>query len=500
LFHRGAPGAVAPARSEVKAALEASVGWAKARDLPDPAAHADFVAHAELFHERLIERARLDRFPLAADKFPLPKEKGGVRQMLWMDPYDDIALRVLIGRASPAMRKACSDDVFSYRFTSVGAGWQTLDHKEANGKRRDLGLALLHDPRCRALGTLDVTNYYPTIDLELLKTQLVDVGAPRGAVDVLCTALRTVAEDSRTAGLPIGFEGSGPLGSAYLLPADGVHALGRVGLIRYTDDTWLFLRSVDEWEAARDEYVSLLRDLGLALNEDKSRVYDAVWDFPEEVISHGAIAYVTEGGSRTVTADEAADMLGDAVDAKDWTAIRFCLTTLKRTSDARGVRILSEHDGVFDMVAGNATDYLVVLARSSMARRKIDPEWLLGLATRPGDQRTLAGQLHACRALAALDTSKEVGRKLYELAFNPREQQQRVPLQTWAATAWASSKHWKASRAIDGVRDKGSLSVRRAFVLGCAARTLSKSDAKHVKGTSKVEPDLIPTIEFALAT
>jgi hypothetical protein len=279
-----------------------------------------------------------------------------------------------------------------------------------------------------------------------------------------------------------------------------VHVHARVGFVRYTDDSWLFLRNPGEWENARDEYVALLKELGLELNLAKSELYTKMWDDPESVIRHAGIAYATEGGSKRISTDEALEMLGDAARDKDWTAARFCLTTLKQAGDPRGVKVLETASDVFDMIAGNAADYLVVLARNSVARRKVDHDWLLELATREGDSATLFGQLHACRALAELQTSKDTGRQLHELAFQPKEQQARVPLQAWAATAWASSAHWKVSRAIDGVRDKGSLSVRRALVLGCAARTLSKPNAKHVRSLTKLEPDLGPTVEYALAT
>jgi hypothetical protein len=158
LFHRKAPGALTPTRAEVAKSLSASTDWARQRDLPDPVAHKDFIAASGLFDDRLHERIRQGRFPLGADKFSLPKENGGVRQMLWMDPFDDIALRVPVGRAGAAMQRACSSSVFSYRLTSVGPGWRTLDHRQANALRRAEGLALLHDPKCGAMGTLDVTS------------------------------------------------------------------------------------------------------------------------------------------------------------------------------------------------------------------------------------------------------------------------------------------------------------------------------------------------------
>ena len=502
MFHRSAPGALLPTKSEVAQALAASVVWARERDLPDPVAHRDFVALPQLFHERLAERARQGRFPLAAERYPLPKDGGGARTMAWMDPFDDIALRVLVGRCSASMRRVCNDDVlFSYRLVADGPGWTTLAPKQATALRRERGLDLLHSPATAALGVFDVRNYYPSVDIERLGSQLAGIGAPAGAVGVLVAALGVLGEESGLPGLPIGFEGSGPLGNVYLLPADSVLRGGRVGLVRYTDDSWLFLRRTRDWEAARAEYETLLAGLTLVLHESKSDVHDRVWGDPEGVISHSLLDYVTGGGSKRVSADEAQELLDEGERQRDWRVVRFALGALRGHQDARGVLFLESHTHAFDQVAKSAADYLIGVSQDPVMRRRIDPAWLTDLATRPGESATLAGQLHACRALSKLRPNTGLGSRLYELAVTPGSNQARIPLQTWAAFAWSTSEHWKSGRAVEGARDKGSLSLRRSFVLGCALRRdLGKKSARQVRGLTKFEPDLGPTVEYALAT
>lgn len=498
LFHRRAPGALVPTRSEVANALSASSEWATERDLPDPVAHADLISNAGLVHHRLVERARQERFPLAADRYPLPKSRGA-RTLVWLDPYGDIALRVLVGRCSAAMRRACGGDIFSYRLETDGAGWRTLTPQQATQLRRARGQRLLRDQSCGALAVFDVKDYYASIDLDLLENQLRDIRAPEGATEVLIKALRALADESSIRGLPIGFEGSGPLANVYLMAADKVHAHARVGLVRYTDDSWLFLRRTAEWEAARSEYVALLSALRLELNAEKSDVYDRAWDDAEGVISNALLDYVTGGGSKRLSAAEAAELLDGAAEDKDWRTARFALGALKSYNDPRGVEFLEREPDAFDHLAKTAADYLIALSHGgASSRSSVHATWLAELATRSGDARTLAGQLHACRVLAnGPRVSKGIGSRLYDLAVSPKEGQARVPLQTWAAFAWSRSEHWKAGRAMEAVRDKGSFSLRRSFVLGCAARPLGKH-ATHLRRLTKLEPDLGPTIEYAI--
>ena len=386
--------------------------------------------------------------------------------MLWTDPYDEIALRVLVGRASGRCEgrvPTTSSATAWRRLGQVRARWTTgkpMLSGELQGSLSSTTRNAMLSERSTSATTTRRSSWICS------RVNSRSWAHPLGQSTRFARRSESLPRTRRTTGLPIGLESSGPLGSVYLLSADSVHALGRIGLVRYTDDSWLFLRSTTEWDSARDEYVALLKDLGLQLNHDKSDVHDKVWDDPEEVIRHGGIAYATDGGSKKMSADEANEMLGDAVRSKDWKAIRFCLTTLKRSTDAWWVE------------SPACTPRRVRHDRRKRGRLHDGPRgatrWRGGRSTRTGSstwrrvtaiRATLFGQLHACRVLAALQTTKMSAGSSWSSRSHPCEQQAKIPLQTWATTAWASSAFWNPSRAIDGVIDKGSLSIRRAFVL-----------------------------------
>src|SRR5206468_2775334 len=112
---------------------------------------------------------------------------------------------------------------------------------------------------------------------------------------------------------------------------------------------------------------------------------------------------------------------------RDATSIRFALGALARKRDPRGLERLEADRDLFDNEPKTVADYLIALAGNPTARRRIDPEWLLDIATDTVETTTLATQLHACRALSHLRVSKKHGERLHDLARSPAHQSH-VPL------------------------------------------------------------------------
>ena len=95
-----------PTLVEVRESLRAGAIWVGARDLPDVDAWADFEAAPGLVHQRMVSRLKEGRCPSLARAFPLPKPgKDEVRRMAWLNPYDEIFLRIIVGRVSEPARK-----------------------------------------------------------------------------------------------------------------------------------------------------------------------------------------------------------------------------------------------------------------------------------------------------------------------------------------------------------------------------------------------------------
>ncbi len=410
-------------------------------------------------------------------------------------------MRVLVGRCVAALtRRLAGSDVYSYPIARAGQGWTYVEHRKAARVRRAKGRELLAVDACVGVGTMDVASYYGSVDIDTLATQL--VRAPTRALDALVRMLTALPVLGGVKGLPIGFEGSGILGNAYLLPADSVFDSRRVGFVRWTDDSWLFLRDEVDWEPALAEYRDRLAELHLVVNEAKCGFHSKGGGFPEDVVANSTIDSITASAVGPVDPDEARELLLWELDVdddlRDDTVISFAMSCLRSSMPGDVPELVMEHPELWRLAPKATGDLLVGAANDSVVRRKIDPEWLAASASaEDGDRGALAGRLHAARVASQLHLGRKVGATFYGLATS--NDMSHVPLRAMAAKAWASSEHWNPSRAVDAALDAGHLTLRRSFVGGFKHRADHKKKAAHWKRLHREDPDLSPTLGWAEA-
>jgi reverse transcriptase-like protein len=488
------PGGRLPTRGELGASVKAGRRWARTRDLPDPAGWKDFASQPELFWERANARLTSDRFPIRAHVFPLPKPGDGERSLTWLDPFDEAILRVVVGRAAPAIGRACKREVvFSYVLAGSGPGWSTERPAFSNRRRREAATQRLDDQRCSGLGTLDVANYYPTIKPKLLSRVLIELGSPVGAARTIASSLEALRQAGAPSGLPLGFEGSGLLGNAVLVPADEAIHRRKLAVIRYTDDSWVFLEDLDVWQALLQDYAVELNALGLTLNSSKTKLHTKAWGDPCGVISRSEFDYSV--ADQVETSDERALAIleracSDRI-AMGFVAVRYALGSLQSQKSALAVPLLEERPWVLEELPVATGGYLLEISRQKRTRKCIDRDWIVDRATCPRDDRGLAAQLHACRVASELRVGRSQGDKLLSLASD--SDGGHAPLRCSAASAWGRSSTWSHDTAVQAAEASGDLNVRRSFVLslrGHQDRT-TRAACNHLL---RVEPDLSPTL------
>lgn len=501
LFRADQPGGRPPVRSEISRALEAGRDWATKRDLPDVAGWADLAANPSATRAVIARRIDQGRFPLGACLFPLPKPgKHESRPITWLDPFDDLILRCIVGRSTAAIKHSVDRNVVcSYPLETTGAGWSVSNARDANQRRRARGLEELRKESCAALGTLDIERYYESISIERLAEELEGLGAPAGAVGVLSSSLQALSSLGGAAGLPIGFEGSGPLANVYLVEGDTILRSAGIPVVRYTDDTWAFITNDHSWTECVEAYAQVIAPRGLVLKQSKVGLHDKFWGFAEEVIVNGALDYATEGGNRRITDDEAVELLEHelAEESADWTVIRFALGALRSQRSPLGLAVLQDHPRLFDDEPVPVANYLSSLGSSSATRGRIDHDWLVDRAVETPSAGNFARKLHACRVASVTRLGKQHGRRLREHARD-LDQPNAVPFQCWAATAWSESGDFKPNRAVDWARESGNLSVRRAACLGLARHRGHPKASSWFEVLRRAEPDLEPTLRYAL--
>lgn len=227
----------------------------------------------------------------AARLVPAPKP-GGVRWLSVLDAATANAYAAAVARVAPAVEGALGDAVVANRVASAGPGPPFLRLQPWRRARARFLMAARR--MSAAVGTLlvaDVRLCYPSIGPELVGDSLVRVGCEGRDVHDVVAVLEGLAL-AGIPGLPIGPDPSAVLANAVLAPAD--HALRAMGArhLRWVDDFWVFAQNPGAGEAALRQLRASLRDAGLTLAGEKTRLIDR----PEE------IAAAVAGGSVSLTA------------------------------------------------------------------------------------------------------------------------------------------------------------------------------------------------------
>jgi len=476
--------------------------FAARRDIPDVLGFEDFAAAPTITYQ--LVRDRLDRGSLFADHklFPLPKqEKGTVRPLTVLNPLDEMALRAYVGRCSAAVAAATYEKrVLNGLIRRPGPGWYCADFREQSRKRRQLQRELYEDNRINAVGFFDVKKFFPTCRHDVLQELLSRVRAPSGAVVMLVGMLTQLFGTGR--GLPIGFEGSGPLANLFLAPLDRVLLDEGHEFVRWTDDLDVFLRDSSEWPALRALVDDSLSKVRLGLNPDKTMVMGKGPSAENRLLDPGRDSLFVEDAIANIGAKLELDLwMREYGLAEDLPAPHFrsCLGRLRAARDPMAVEYLTALPGWIDREPRCVGDYFSVLAAEPKSRRAVDIDWLVDLAVgRTPNADTAAGQLHLFRALASYRVDKADAKRMLEFAWR-RDVLARYPiLGAWAVKAWSTSQGWNAREAVDLVDSIAHISYRRAAMAGFAAHG-AKSSVNKLESLAHRHPEIRPVVAQALA-
>jgi Reverse transcriptase (RNA-dependent DNA polymerase) len=381
-----------------------------------------------------LARERLDSGCVFDDKamFPLPKQaRGTVRSLTVLNPLDEFVLRTYVGRCSGLSRRR-----------RTGPGWFSADFRDQARKRRELQRDLYEAPETVGVGFFDVKDFFRLCRHDSLRSLLLDAGAPPGAVYTLATLLTTMFSTGH--GLPIGFEGSGPLANMLLTPVDRALRQRGMRFVRWTDDLDVFLTDLDQWPELLGLVTRRLDDVGLAVNPQKTRM-----------LPKGATAEerLLDPGRDSLFDGDAAANIADKLDEVLWLReqgmaeeippahLRSYLGMLRRTGDPAALEFLQATAEWIDREPRAVGDYMSALAVNKGARKKLDLDWLVDLATRrPTTEHSAAGQLHLCRVLAHYRLPKDRAANLLEFAWRPEVLKKYAVLGAWSVRAWALSQ------------------------------------------------------------
>lgn len=503
---RAVVGRRVPVLREVALAVGPAAAYSQTRDIPDVLGLADYAAAVEDTLPLVQARVRSGVLGAQMAQFPLVKaDPTKVRGLTVLDPLDEIALRVYVGRCSHAIVAATDEaHVLNGVIRNPGPGWRTADHRAQHKKRRELQRAHVSDSSTTAVGFFDIKNFFPSCGQDVVARHLVDAGAPAGAVQVLAESFGRMFGGSGT-GLPIGFEGSGPIANLLLRPMDAaLEASGRP-YIRWTDDVEVFVRNRTEWTMIVEAAAEAVDSVGLSFNLEKTKALPTGGE---------AEAHLFDPARDSVfgSDDPVTEIVGEFGWAAMWKAFGFSgdmppgrfrafLGKLTSVHDPGALEFLAAYPNWISREPRAVADYLIALLRHPQSADQVDRDWLLELATADTVGRmTAAGQLHLLRALSTVQVGSGGGSKLISFATDPHRISRFGELTAWAMLAWSQSEAWSSSDAIDLVTALSPMSLRRAALAGFLRRPPGKVNIAGLQHAAALDPSLRPVVRLVTSS
>ncbi len=460
--------------------------WAQA-DVPDPLNCADLRARPDLAASAMRSRAAGGWIWGTPRGFPYLKPSGGQRALVRLDPLADLFYRERVGRVVGPVERALPASVFNARSEAHRSSWRTKDWRRAHREfreARDKASRAGYDGEAR----FDVRSHYATIGCRSLRQCLNSVGAGSGATDSLIESLDDLhAVPDVPQGLPVGPEGSAPLGTAALIPLDrrlrgrGLHAL------RWMDDVVVPLESADMFDDVMEVAHGQLHLLGQSLNIDKC-----------EFVAYGADLddVGSADGDGGMLSDDPLQALEMAAWLEEPRGVTMALGLLRSRSDPAGVALLKANEWMVDRFPKQVAAYL----RAVMARDD-SWDWVLDLIDRTTDDRNAGAQLHLARVLPHSAISPSIRASLFDRA-HAIQRSRHAPLadHLFAASARARThdpKHRR--RALELAVEMAELDAARALLSTFAKGGVDRQARAGLHHIRRTRPELEMAVEWVLA-
>ncbi|HEX6580392.1 MAG TPA: RNA-directed DNA polymerase [Actinomycetota bacterium] len=197
---------------------------------------------------------------------PISKPGGGTRWLTVLDPADDAAYRASVGPLVGRIERSLGPEVVAVRAKRDDAGWTLAPWEAARVTwRSSIRRAILDTPGA-TFALADVRDCYASISLETITVLL----GPEAAQAV---ALLHRFREGGVPGLPVGPEPSAVLANAALSHLDRAIRSAGARHLRWVDDVVLW-GSADEVRTAMAAMRTAGEAIGLALNRDKTRVFE----------------------------------------------------------------------------------------------------------------------------------------------------------------------------------------------------------------------------------
>ncbi|MFI5353210.1 MAG: RNA-directed DNA polymerase, partial [Candidatus Binatales bacterium] len=283
----------------------------------------------------------------------------------------DLALlRVNCGLIAQVTDPVISDRVCSYRLAPSAnskKAWAFRSSKESWKSFTTGGIAILERAERPFMCRTDVTKFYPSICLDLLRGALLKRGCDASVVRRVTRVLESWGTLDGLPGLPIGPEGSAVLGNFFLDPVDRSIIAAGADHRRYGDDILIFTEGRSLSEALVALLDSELSSLRLVRSEEKTEYFEDPEDAKENLRDakidywEGGAGYFPWRGTQAIRQAFDEDILNSPEVRPS--RFRWILKYLKNRTDAYRCHDLAARRDLMNIDPKVSCDYLT-LAKS----------------------------------------------------------------------------------------------------------------------------------------
>lgn len=479
-------------------AVRAGIPWRAEVEVPDVLGFRDVLWDPDGAKLVISERLAAGLPQGRPRRFEYPKPSGAAyRQMLCLDPFADLVYRLAVGRVVPHIERALGDEVVRTRCTGSGVSWRTEGWRGARERRTQ---QVAEGRQVWPDGfevTTDIKDFYPSIHLGHLQRLLHSVGCPDGGVQRLIEMVDGFRKvPGMPQGLPIGPEASAPLGTLALLHLD--RCLTRMGIpfARWVDDIHFWapnsdsadeaIEAIEASSALSHQQLNTLKTLISPL-ADGSPLFPSVdpWLSGVEEFGDEPGDAVNESWVEALLTDPA-----QAVDVPRW------LGQLRHHQKPTAIATLLENPWIIHRFPKQVARYLDAVAHHVPWGKVVE----MVLDSAP-DQETAAGLLHLARVMPPKAISGPASLALVDKAMT-LDARRFSPLRDVLLLASATSdekanrRHNRSLELLDVV---GDLNARRALLAGFRVGGVSQSARKELARQAQLDPELAPTVRWALA-
>jgi hypothetical protein len=332
----------------------------------------------------------------------------------------------------------------------------------------------------------DVETYYPSVVVELLEQRFRSYGCHPALVSRLCKMLSYWTERGQLRGIPIGPEGFGVVGNAYLLPLDmRLAALEGIEYLRWMDDLYLFSVTEEAALAAIDAVDEELDHLGLNRSRDKTEHYsgrrEALRTVHDDML---ASLFDVMGLRKWWSADllherfERYVMEPELIEPRHFKAM---IKAMMYRRDDYAASWLASHPAAMLIDPRLAADYFEVvgLDKPEISQRLFQ---LLASTKHEERDRSEGRDLHILRALSSKIWDGDEGQLFEKIAL---DETRRGPVRAWAIKAMARTPAWSPEIAMERSLEETNLYAARAFLLSLRRARKDrqvKTFLRHVRG------------------